>query len=158
MSDVKFQPDGYHSLTPYFAVHDATNAIEFYKKAFHAEEVNRMDGPGGSIMHCELKIGDSVLMLGDEAPEMGASSPKTIGDSPVGLLLYVEDVDAAFAHAVECGCEVEMPPADMFWGDRFAKLKDPYGHKWSLATHIEDVDGEEMGRRAAAFAAEMAGG
>lgn len=158
MSEVKFQPDGFHTLTPYFAVHDAAAAIEFYKKAFNAEEHTRMEGSGGSIMHAELRIGDSVLMLGDEAPEMGASSPKTIGDSPVGVMIYVEDVDAAFNQAVEAGAEVEMPPMDMFWGDRFCKIKDPFGHKWSLATHVEDVDGEEMAKRAEAAAAEMAGG
>lgn len=159
MSDaIPFKPAGFHTLTPYFAVHDAAAAIEFYKKAFNAQENTRMDGPGGSIMHAEIQIGDSVLMLGDEAPEMGSSSPKTIGDTPAGLMLYVEDVDTAFAHAVESGCEVEMPPADMFWGDRFAKLRDPFGHKWSLATHIEDVNDEEMAKRIAAFAAEMAGG
>ena len=159
MSDaIPFKPAGFHTLTPYFAVHDATAAIEFYKKAFDAEENSRMDGPGGSIMHAEIQIGDSVLMLGDEAPEMGSSSPKTIGDSPVGVLINVEDVDAAFAQAVDAGAEVEMPPMDMFWGDRFCKVKDPFGHKWSLATHVEDVDDEEMAKRAAAMAAEMAGG
>lgn len=159
MSDsVSFKPEGYHTLNPYFAVHDAAAAIEFYKEAFGATERTRMNGPGGSIMHAELQIGDSVLMLGDEAPEMGASSPKTIGDTPVGLMVYVENVDQAFAKAVEAGAEVEMPPMDMFWGDRFCKLKDPFGHKWSLATHVEDVDDEEMAKRAAAAAAEMAGG
>lgn len=159
MSDsVSFKPEGYHTLNPYFAVHDAAAAIEFYKEAFGATERTRMNGPGGSIMHAELQIGDSVLMLGDEAPEMGASSPKTIGDTPVGLMVYVENVDQAFAKAVEASAEVEMPPMDMFWGDRFCKLKDPFGHKWSLATHVEDVDDEEMAKRAAAAAAEMAGG
>ena len=115
-----------------------------------------MHGPGGSIMHAELGIGDSVLMLGDEAPEMGASSPKTIGGSPAGILIYVEDVDAAFTRAVEAGARAEMPPTDMFWGDRFCKLEDPFGHKWSLATHTEDVADDEMARRAEAAVAEMA--
>ena len=100
------QPAGYHTLTPYFAVDNAAAAIEFYQKAFNAEENTRMDGPGGSIMHAEIQIGDSVLMLGDAAPEMGSSSPKTIGDSPVGVMLYVEDVDTAFAQAVEAGAEM----------------------------------------------------
>lgn len=159
MSDaINFKPEGYHTLTPYFAVDDAAAAIEFYKKAFGAVENTRMVGPGDSIMHSELQIGDSILMLGDEAPEMGSSSPKTIGDSPVGVMIYVENVDTAFQQAVEAGAEVEMPPMDMFWGDRFCKVKDPFGHKWSLATHVEDVDDEEMATRAAAFAAEMAGG
>lgn len=159
MSDaVHFKPAECNTLTPYFAVHDATAAIEFYKQAFGAEEKTRMDGPGGSIMHAELQIGNSRLMIGDEVPDMGSSSPRTIGDSPVGVMIYVEDVDAAFARVVELGAEVEMPPADMFWGDRFCKIKDPFGHKWSLATHIEDIDDEEMGKRAAAFAAEMSGG
>ena len=159
MSDANSsQPKGYHSLTPYFAVRDAAAAIEYYKKAFNAQENNRLEWPDGKIMHCELQFGDSVLMLGDEMPEMGSSSPQTIGDSPVGVMLYVDDVDAVFAQVVEAGAEVEMPPTDMFWGDRFCKVTDPFGHKWSLATHIEDVDNEEMARRAAAFAAEGSAG
>ena len=156
MSDaVPSQPADSHTLTPYLAIRDAPAAIDFYKQAFGASENNRLEWGDGSIMHCELQIGDSIFMLGEEMPEMGSSSPATIGDSPVGILIYVEDVDAALERAVQAGAEIEMPPADMFWGDRFAKLKDPFGHKWSLATHIEDVDNEEMARRAAAFAAEM---
>lgn len=159
MSDsVHFKPDGSHTLTPYFAVHDAVAAIEYYQKIFGAIENNRMAGPRGTVMHSELQIGNSILMLGDEVPEMGSSSARTIGNSPVSLMLYVDDVDTVFEKAVAAGAEAEMPPADMFWGDRFAKITDPFGHKWSLATHIEDVDAEEMDRRAKAFVAEMAGG
>ena len=158
MSDaVHFQPEGYHTLTPYLAVRDATRAIDFYKTAFNAQERFRMPAPDGSIMHAELQIGDSVVMLGDENPEMGASSPQTIGGSPAGLMIYVEDVDSAFQQALDAGATAEMPPTDMFWGDRYSKLQDPFGHKWSLATHVEDVDSEEMARRGEAFAAEMAG-
>lgn len=159
MSDaVHFQPEGYHTLTPYFAVDNAAEAIEFYRQAFGAEERMRMPGPNGSVVHAELQIGDSVLMMGDENPDQGAPSPKTLGGSPAGVMIYVEDVDATFERAVAAGAEVEAPPMDMFWGDRFGKLVDPFGHKWSLATHIEAVDKEEMAVRAAAFAAEMAGG
>lgn len=151
------QPDPYHTLVPYLAIRDAVRAIEFYKQAFSATENNRLVWADGSIMHCELQIGDSVFMIGEEMPEMGSSSPQTIGDSPTVVLIYVEDVDAALARAVGAGAAVEMPATDMFWGDRFCKIKDPFGHKWSLATHIEDVDNEEMARRAAAFASEMTG-
>lgn len=159
MSDaVPFQPADTHTLIPYLAVRNAVGAIEFYKRAFGATENNRLEWGDGSIMHCALQIGDSVFMLGEEMPEMGSSSPQTIGDSPAGIMMYVQDVDAAMARAVEAGAEVEMPPADMFWGDRFGKLKDPFGHKWSLATQIENVDNDEMARRAAVFAAEMGGG
>lgn len=152
MSTVKPIPDGYHTVTPHLAVRDAAKAIEFYAKAFGAEELFRMPGPGGVVMHAEVRIGDSIVMLGEEAPEMGASSPQTIGGSPVSLLVYVKDVDASFARAGEAGCTPQMPPTDMFWGDRYGKLKDPFGHNWALATHKEDVSPEEMAKRMAAMA------
>jgi PhnB protein len=152
MSAVKPVPDGYHTVTPHLAVRDAAKAIEFYAKAFGAEELFRMPGPGGVVMHAEVKIGDSIVMLGEENPQMGASSPQTIGGSPVSLLLYVKDVDASFARADKAGCTVDLPPTDMFWGDRYGKLQDPFGHHWALATHKEDVSPEEMARRMASMA------
>jgi uncharacterized glyoxalase superfamily protein PhnB len=151
MSAVKSIPDGYHTITPHLAVRDAAKAILFYAKAFGAEELFRMPGPGGTVMHAELKIGDSIVMLGEEAPQMGASSPQTIGGSPVSLLIYVKDVDASFARADKAGCTVQMPLTDMFWGDRYGKLLDPFGHHWALATHKEDVSPEEMAKRMAAM-------
>jgi len=151
MSAVKPIPEGYHSVTPHLAIRGAAKALEFYAKALGAEEVFRMPGPGGTIMHAEMRIGDSVVMLGEECPDMGAAAPPTIGGSPVSLLLYVRDVDASCARAASAGCTVEMPPTDMFWGDRYAKLKDPFGHKWGMATHKEDVSPDEMARRLAAM-------
>jgi PhnB protein len=151
MSAVKYIPDGYHTLTPHLAVRDAAKAIDFYVKAFGAEELFRMPGPGGAVIHAEVKIGDSIVMLGEECPEQGASSPQTIGGSPVSLHVYVKDVDAAFARAGQAGCMVTMPPTDMFWGDRYGKVQDPFGHQWSLATHKEDLSPEEMAKRMAAM-------
>ena len=151
MSSVKPVPDGYHTVTPYLAIRGAAAAIEFYATAFGAEELFRMPGPGGLVMHAEVRIGDSIVMLGEESPEMGATAPPTIGGSAVGLLLYVGDVDAACKRATNAGCILEMPPTDMFWGDRYCKLRDPFGHKWSIATHKEDVSPEEMARRLAAM-------
>jgi PhnB protein len=147
---VKPVPDGYHTVTPYLVVSGAAKAIEFYKKAFGAEELFSMPGPDGRLMHAEIRIGDSVVMLSDESPQMNARSPKALGGTPVNIFLYVEDVDAWFARATSAGCTTEMPPTDMFWGDRFGKLADPFGHSWSMATHKEDVAPEEMGKRAAA--------
>jgi len=152
MSAVSYIPDGYHTVTPHLAVRNAAKALEFYGKAFGAEELFRMPGPGGVIMHAEVRIGDSSIMLGEEDPQRGATSPQTIGGSPVGLLIYVKDVDASFARAEKAGCTVQMPPTDMFWGDRYGKLVDPFGHHWSLATHKEDVSPEEMAKRMAAMA------
>jgi len=149
MSSVKPIPDGYHTVTPHLVVRDAAKAIEVYAKAFGAEERFRMPGPGGVVMHAELAIGDSVVMLGEEAPQMGATSPQTIGGSPVSLLIYVKDVDASFARAERAGCTAQMPPTDMFWGDRYGKLLDPFGHHWALATHKEDVSPEDMAKRMA---------
>jgi PhnB protein len=152
MSAVKPVPDGYHTVTPYLVVRDAAAAIAFYAKAFGAEELFRMPGPGGAVMHAELKLGDSIVMLGEESPQMGTSAPQTIGGSPVSLMVYLNDVDASFARAAQAGCTVEMPPTDMFWGDRYGKLQDPFGHHWSLATHQEDVSPEDMAKRMAATA------
>jgi len=150
MANVKPVPDGYHTLTPYIVVDGAADAIAFYQKAFGAEEIYRMPGPGGKVMHAEIQIGDSRLMLSDAIPEMGGRSPKSLGGSPASILIYVRDVDAAFARAVGAGATVDMPLMDMFWGDRYGKVKDPFGHLCQIATHVEDVSPEEMGNRAAA--------
>jgi PhnB protein len=154
---VKPIPEGYHTITPSLVIRGAAAAIEFYKKAFGAKEIMCMKGPGGMVGHAELQIGDSKLMLSDEFPNMGTQSPLALKGSPVALFLYVDNVDAWFQKAVAAGAQVTMPLADMFWGDRFGKLKDPYGHDWALATHIEDVSPEEMVKRSAAAMAQMAG-
>jgi PhnB protein len=141
---VKPVPDGYHTLTPFLTVRDAARAIEFYKAAFGAQERGVMKGPDGKIMHAELKIGDSIIMLSDEFPEYGAVSPLTSGGAGLGLHIYIDVFDAAFDRAVKAGAEVEMPVMDQFWGDRYGKLKDPFGHKWSIATHTKDLSMDEM--------------
>jgi len=141
---VKAIPEGYHTLTPSITVRDAARAIEFYKKAFGAVEKGVMKGPDGKVMHAELRIGDSLFMLADEFPEFGSLSPQSVGGSGSGLHIYVEDVDSAFDRAIGAGGAVEMPVADMFWGDRFGKLVDPFGHKWSIATHTRDMSMEEI--------------
>lgn len=148
---VKAIPDGYYSLTPYVYVKDAAEAIEFYKKAFAATETVRMPGPGGKIMHAEVKIGNSILMLADENPEQHALSPQTRGGSTGSVMFYTDDVDAVFNNAVAAGAMAAMPPTDMFWGDRMGHLVDPFGHQWAIATHKEDVSEEEIGRRMAAM-------
>ena len=149
-------PPGYHTVTPYLVCRGTAEAIEFYKKAFGAKERVRMAGPGGSVAHAELKIGDSHVMLGDEMPSMGSSAPPTVGGTSVHVFLYVKDVDKAFAQATAAGASVEMPPQDMFWGDRYCKLVDPFGHKWGMATHFENVSPKEMARRSAEWMAKMA--
>jgi PhnB protein len=141
---VKPIPEGYHTLTPFLTVRDAVRAIEFYKQAFGAEERGVMKGPDGKVMHAELKIGDSVIMLSDEWPEYGTLSPLSSGGAGMGLHIYVDGVDAAFDRAVKAGAQVEMPVTDQFWGDRYGKLKDPFGHKWSIATHTKDLSRDEM--------------
>lgn len=148
---VKPIPDGYHSVTPYLCVKDAARAIEFYKQAFGATERILMADPGGRIGHAEIKIGDALIMLADEFPEMGFLSPETTGGSPVMLHLYVKDVDAFFNQAVAAGAKAQRPVEDQFYGDRAGKLADPFGHVWYIATHKEDVSPEEMKRRAAAL-------
>lgn len=147
----KFIPDGYHTATPYLTVKNAAGAIDFYKQAFEATESMRVAAPEGKVGHAEIKIGDSILMLADEFPEWGNRSPQSLGGSPVGLCLYVKDVDVVFARAVAAGAQVTKPVADQFYGDRSGTLTDPFGHVWTIATHTEDVSPEEMQRRAEAF-------
>jgi PhnB protein len=147
---VKPIPEGYHSVTPYLIFSGASDAIAFYKKALGAEEVTRMDGPGGRIHHAEIKIGDSHIMLADEHPEIGALSPKTIGGSPVSIHLYVADVDAAVERAVAAGAKLVRPVADQFYGDRTGGIEDPFGYRWFIATRKEDLTMDEIRRRAAA--------
>jgi|SRR5215467_4312447 PhnB protein len=145
--NVKPIPAGYHSVTPYLTLSDCAKAIDFYKKAFGAQETMRMDAPGGKIGHAELRIGDSVVMVADEWPGAGNRSPKSLGGTTSGVFLYVTDVDAAYKQAVDAGATADTPPADMFWGDRYGKITDPFGHAWSMATHKEDVAPDEMKRR-----------
>jgi PhnB protein len=146
MPEVKPIPEGMHSLTPHLVCAGAGAAIDFYVKAFNAVEVMRMPGPDGRLMHGAVKIGDSMLMLVDEMPEYGALGPKSLKGSPVTIHLCVENVDATVEQAVAAGCTVTMPVADMFWGDRYGQIEDPFGHKWSVATHIRDVTPEEMAK------------
>ena len=155
---VKAIPDGYHSVTPYLIISGATEAIDYYKKAFGATELLRMPAPGGKIGHAEIKIGDSPIMLADEFPEMGHKSPKTLGGSPVSIMIYVEDVDTVFARAITAGGTEQRPVKDQFYGDRSGTLEDPFGHVWHVATHKEDVPAEEMARRASAHTAAATGG
>jgi PhnB protein len=154
-ADVKFIPDGYHVVTPYLIVQGAAGAIDFYKQVLGATELFRLAGPDGRLGHAELKIGDSHVMLADEFPEMGAVSPRTIGGSPVRLLVYVDDVDAIVSRAVAAGAKLVRPVADQFYGDRAGGIEDPFGHLWHIATHKEDVSPAEMERRAASFAAKQ---
>jgi len=156
MANVKPIPDGHHTVTPSLVVRGGQKAIEFYKKAFGAVERGVMSGPDGSVMHGELMIGNSLIFLGDENPQWGALSPQSLNGSPVTLNLYVEDCDAVFNRAVAAGATVGMPLADQFWGDRYGTVVDPFGHKWGIATHKEDVSDEEMGRRAQEAMAAMA--
>jgi len=144
-----FQPDGYHAVTPYLIVNGAAMAIDFYKKVFGATELVRMPGPGGKIMHAEIKIGDSPIMLADENLGMGAKSPQSVGGTPVGIVLYVPDADKVFNAAIAAGAKVERPIVDQFYGDRSGTFADPYGHKWTVSTHTEDVTPEEMKARMA---------
>jgi PhnB protein len=149
-------PNGYHSITPYLTVDNAKQAIDFYTRAFGAKETMRMDGPPGKISHAELKIGDSIIMVSDEVlGATSARSPRSLGGSPVNIFLYVEDVDAVFDRAKAAGAKVDAPVDDMFWGDRYGKLTDPFGHSWSVATHKEDVAPADMAKRAQAAMARM---
>lgn len=147
---VKPIPDDYPRVTPYLIVDAATAAIEFYKSVLGATERMRMPGPDGTIGHAELAIGDSVIMLADENPEMGVRSPKTIRGSPITLHVYVEDADAAFALALENGATEQRAVEDQFYGDRSGQFEDPFGHRWNVATHVEDVPPDEMMKRAQA--------
>jgi PhnB protein len=155
---VKPIPDGHHTVTPYLIVQGAAKALEFYKKAFGATETCRMPGPGGKVMHAEIKIGDSPVMLADEFPEMDARGPQALGGTPVGLCIYVENVDALFDRAVTAGAKVLRPVVDQFYGDRSGTVADPFGHKWTIATHKEDVSPEEMKRRMEAAMKQPGGG
>ena len=150
-------PEGFHSLTPYLVVRDADRAIAFYRKAFGAEEMFRMPGPDGKgVGHAEIRIGDTPIMLAEENPAWSQKSAETLGGSPISLHIYVADTDAAFQRAVAAGCKVVMPPADMFWGDRYGKVLDPEGIQWGIATNKETVSPEELERRARKFYADMA--
>ena len=142
-------PEGYHSVTPYLVVKGAAKAIDFYKKVFGAREKFRMDGPGGTVAHAEIEIGDSVIMLADENPQHGALSPATVGGTPVSIMLYVEDVDRVAEKLTAAGAKVRRPVQDMFYGDRSGGFEDPFGHHWHVSTHIEDVTPEEIERRMA---------
>ena len=144
---VKPIPDGYHTATPYLIVQDGARAIDFYKQAFGATELFRMADTSGKIGHAEIRIGNSTIMLAEEYPDMGYRSPKSLGGTPVSILLYVEDVDAVFNQAVAAGGQVQRPIKDEFYGDRTGTLTDPFGHVWTIATHKEDVSPEEMDRR-----------
>lgn len=156
MSAVRAIPEGYHSLTPSLVCKGAARAIEFYKEAFHAKEIHRMVGPGDKIGHAELQIGDSRLMLSDEFPGM-ATAPGSTPITSSAIMLYTDNVDTMFDRAIKAGAKVEMPLQNQFWGDRYGKLRDPFGHSWGLAQHVEDVAPAEMERRGKAWMAQMTG-
>lgn len=147
---VQAVPKGYTTVTAHLVCKGAGEAMDFYAKAFGAKDKGRMTAPNGAVVHGEMRLGDAVIMLGEEMPDMGSLSPLSIGGSPVTLMLYVKDVDAAFARATSAGCTALMPPTNMFWGDRYCRVADPYGHQWAIATHIEDLSMKEMGKRMAA--------
>jgi PhnB protein len=150
-------PDGYHTVTPALTVKNGAEAIEFYTRALGAKELMRIPGPDGKhLMHAEIEVGNSRVMLADESPEMGCQAPSSLGSVSSSLYVYVEDVDKAFRRAVEAGAKALMPPTDMFWGDRFGQIEDPSGHRWGLATHKEDPSPEEMARRQKEFFAQLA--
>jgi PhnB protein len=153
---VKSPPAGYHSVTPAIIVRDAAQAIEFYKRAFGAEELSRMAGPDGAIIHAEIRIGDSVIMLGEENPQWGTLSPLSTKGNPGSLHLYVDDADAAFARAVRAGATSRYPLEDAFWGDRYGKVTDPFGHEWGLATRLKELSPEQMQQAAAEWMAQAA--
>ena len=150
-------PEGYHTLSTSLAMDDAAAAIEYYKKAFGAEERVRMEAPGGKIGHAELQIGDSILMLSDSFPGMTTRPPREVGAPTASVMLYVEDVDTVVQRAVDAGATVTMEVADQFWGDRFGSILDPFGHSWSIATHVEDVPPDQMAERAKEAMATMGG-
>lgn len=150
-------PEGYSTVSPYLAVDDAVEAIEYYKKAFGAEETGRMEAPDGKIGHAELKIGDSHVMLSDPFPQASTTPPKELGGTSASIFMYVEDVDAVVQKAVDAGATVTMEVEDQFWGDRFGSITDPFGHNWSIATHIEDLTPEEIEERGKAAMAAIAG-
>lgn len=154
---VKAVPDGFNTVSVYLVVRNSKEALDFYSQAFGAETVYRMPGPDGkSTMHAEMRIGNSTVMLSDENPQWDLKSPLTLGGTPASLHLYAEDADGLFNRALKAGCTVAMPIQDMFWGDRYGKVKDPYGHQWGIATHKEDVPPAELEKRAKEFFASMA--
>ena len=153
MPDVKPIPEGYPQVIPYLAIDGAGDAIEFYTNVFGARERMRMPAPEGKVGHAELELGDSLIMLADEFPDMGNRSPKSIGGSPVTIAIYVEDVDSVFERAIQEGATSLRPVENQFYGDRTGQLEDPFGHRWSVATHVEDVPPDEMEKRAAAVMA-----
>lgn len=158
-SSVNPIPEGFHTISIHMTVKNATEAIDFYKKAFGAEEICRMPGPdGNSIMHAELKIGDSIIMLNDEFPGHGISAPQTLNGTSFSIHLYVDDANALFDRAIQAGAKEVMPVGDQFWGDRYGMLKDPYGHCWAIATHTEDLSPEEINQRAKEFFSKMGEG
>jgi PhnB protein len=148
-------PEGYHTLTPYLAVDDAARAIEFYKRAFGAKERVNMPGPEGTIAHAELEIGDSLVMLSDPFPQSTAKPPKELGGTTSGVFMYVEDVDEVVKQAIDAGAKATMPVEDQFWGDRFGKVADPFGHEWQIATHVEDLTPEQIAERSKEAMASM---
>ena len=154
-TNVRPIPEGYHSITPQLTCRDAARAIDFYKEALGAKEIMRMDGPGGRVMHAEMQIGDSRFMIGDEFPGMSvAPTPSTLHS--YSLFVYTEDVDGTFNRALKAGAKADMQPSNMFWGDRYGKFTDPFGHQWGVATHVEDVAPEEMQRRSEEWTKETA--
>lgn len=158
MSDVPHIPKGFHTVTAAMTIKNAAEAIEFYTRAFGAEEILRLTGPGGSVVHSEIKIGDSIIMIGEEWPGHHIQSPASVKGTTCAIHVYVQDVDAAHKRAVEAGAKENMPPADMFWGDRFSSVTDPYGHAWSLATHIKEISPDECQKACDEWMAQMAGG
>lgn len=158
MNKPPHQADGFHTVTPSLTIKGASAALDFYPKAFGAQERFRLEGPDGTLMHAELQFGDSVVMISDEFPDWGAHSPATLGGNGGSLMLYVPNVDTAFEQAVAAGATALQPPTDQFWGDRTARVRDPFGHTWGLATHIEEVAPEEMNRRATEWIKSMTTG
>ena len=156
MSDVPHTPKGFHTVTAAMTIKNAAEAIEFYTKAFGAEEILRLAGPGGSVVHAEIKIGDSIIMLGEEWPGHHIQSPTSMKGTTCGIHIYVQDVDAAHKRAMDAGAKENMPPADMFWGDRYSSVTDPYGHAWSLGTHIKELSPEECQKACDEWMAQMA--
>lgn len=148
---VKPIPEGFHTVTPHLSIKDAAAAIEFYKKAFGAQEMMRLSGPAGMVMHAEIKIGDSPIMIAEEMPDWGNRSPQSLGGTPVTIHLYVEDVDAVARQAESAGAKAQIPVGDRFYGDRSGRFEDPYGHVWIISTHKEDMEPAEMQRRAEEF-------
>lgn len=151
-----FQARGWHTVTPFIVVRNAEKAIDFYVKVFGAKEQTRMIGPDGKIMHARIQVGDSLICLSEENQSCGGTSPETLGGVASSLYLYVADIDASFKKAVDAGCKAKMPPTEMFWGDMFSSVQDPFGHCWSLATHVEDLTDEQVKKRQQEFFAQMA--